>query len=94
MRAASREAAHSNVRINAIAPGGADTPMWNDMPWFQDLVRDTGNENAAFDKIAHMQRPLRALCTRQRRQPPHNHVACGRSAITGATLVVDGGGAL
>ena len=94
MRAASREAAHSNVRINAIAPGGPDTPMWNDMPWFQDLVRETGNESAAFDKIAHMQRPIaryaqggdvaRLIVTLLAEEAP----------ITGATLVVDGGGAL
>lgn len=94
MRAASREAAHSNVRINAIAPGGPETPLWNEIPWFQDIVRETGSENAAFDKIAHMQRPLA-------RYPRDSDVSrlivsllADDAPITGATLVVDGGGAL
>lgn len=94
MRAASREAAHSNVRINAIAPGGADTPMWNEMPWFQDLVRETGNENAALDKIAQLQRPL----ARYAQANDVNRLIISLLAeevhITGATLVVDGGGTL
>lgn len=94
MRAASREAAHSNVRINAIAPGGADTPMWNEMPWFQDLVRETGNENAAFDKIAHMHRPLARYAQGGDVNRLIVMLLAEEAPITGATLVVDGGGAL
>jgi NAD(P)-dependent dehydrogenase (short-subunit alcohol dehydrogenase family) len=94
MRAASREAAHSNVRINAIAPGGPDTPMWNEMPWFQDLVREAGNETAAFDKIAHLPRAI----ARYAQDADVNRLIIMLLAeempITGATLVVDGGGAL
>lgn len=94
MRAASREAAHSNVRINAIAPGGGDTPMWNDMPWFQDLVRETGNENAAFDKIAHLQRPLARYAQGGDVNRLIVMLLAEEAPITGATLVVDGGGSL
>ena len=94
MRAASREAAHSNVRINAIAPGGPDTPMWNEMPWFQDLVRETGSENAAFDKIAHMERPLARYAQGSDVSRLIVSLLAEEAPITGATLVVDGGGAL
>ncbi len=94
MRAASREAAHSNVRINAIAPGGSDTPMWNEMPWFQDLVRETGSENAAFDKIAHLQRPLARYAQGHDVSRLIVSLLAEETPITGATLVVDGGGAL
>ncbi len=94
MRAASREAAHSNVRINAIAPGGADTPMWNEMPWFQDLVRERGNENGAFDGIAQLPRAL----ARYGQGADVNRLIvmllAEETPVTGATLVVDGGGAL
>lgn len=94
MRAASREAAHSNVRINAIAPGGADTPMWNEMPWFQDLVRERGNENGAFDEIAQLPRAL----ARYGQGADVNRLIvmllAEETPVTGATLVVDGGGAL
>ncbi|MEQ1818946.1 MAG: SDR family oxidoreductase [Terricaulis sp.] len=94
MRAASREAAHSNVRINAIAPGGADTPMWNAMPWFQDLVRDTGNESAAFDKIAHTQPPIARYAQGGDVARLIVMLLAEEAPITGATLVVDGGGTL
>jgi NAD(P)-dependent dehydrogenase (short-subunit alcohol dehydrogenase family) len=94
MRAASREAAHSNVRINAIAPGGADTPMWNEMPWFQDLVRERGNESGAFDEIAQLPRAL----ARYGQGADVNRLIvmllAEETPVTGATLVVDGGGAL
>jgi 2-keto-3-deoxy-L-fuconate dehydrogenase len=94
MRAASREAAHSNVRINAIAPGGADTPMWNEMPWFQDLVREAGNENAAFDKIAHLPRALARYAQGADVNRLIVMLLAEETPVTGATLVVDGGGAL
>lgn len=94
MRAASREAAHSNVRINAIAPGGPTTPMWDDMPWFQDLVRDTGSENAALDKVAHMQRPLARYAQAGDVNRLIIMLLAEEAHITGATLVVDGGGSL
>lgn len=94
MRAASREAAHSNVRINAIAPGGATTPMWNDMPWFQDLVRDTGSENAAFDKLAQMPRALARYAQSADVNRLIVMLLAEEMPVTGATLVVDGGGAL
>jgi len=36
------------IRINAVSPAGVKTPMWRTMPFFQDLVRQHGSEDAAF----------------------------------------------
>ena len=36
------------IRINAVSPAGVKTPMWLDMPFFQDLVQQHGSEDAAF----------------------------------------------
>jgi len=94
MRAASREAAHSNVRINAIAPGGPTTPMWNEMPWFHDLVGDSGNENAALEKISHLTRPLARYAQGNDVNRLILALLAEEAPITGATLVVDGGGSL
>jgi 2-keto-3-deoxy-L-fuconate dehydrogenase len=94
MRAASREAAHANVRINAVAPGGADTPMWAQMPWFADLVRETGGELAAFDKIAQLEKPLARYAQGSDIHRLIVMLLAEETPITGATLVVDGGGAL
>ncbi|MEZ5959383.1 MAG: SDR family oxidoreductase [Hyphomonadaceae bacterium] len=94
MRAASHEAAQSNVRINAIAPGGATTPMWNEMPSFQDLVRETGSENAAFDKLAQMPRALARYSQGADVNRLILMLLAEEMSVSGATLVVDGGGAL
>lgn len=91
VRAAAQEAAQHNVRINAVAPGGPGTPMWTDLPWFQDVVREAGNEQAAFDKIA-------SSSLRAARYAQGNDVArlvsrllADEAPINGATMVVDGG---
>ena len=36
------------IRINAVSPAGVRTDMWRNMPFFQDLVREHGSEDAAF----------------------------------------------
>lgn len=36
------------IRINVVSPAGVRTGMWRSMPFFQDLVREHGSEDAAF----------------------------------------------
>jgi NAD(P)-dependent dehydrogenase (short-subunit alcohol dehydrogenase family) len=45
-RMAAAEYATSRIRINAIAPGGVDTPIWNSDPNFVAMVADMGREKA------------------------------------------------
>ncbi len=40
------------IRINVLSPAGVKTAMWRSMPFFQDLVRQHGSEEAAFDALA------------------------------------------
>jgi NAD(P)-dependent dehydrogenase (short-subunit alcohol dehydrogenase family) len=40
------------IRINVLSPAGVKTAMWRSMPFFQDLVRQHGPENAAFEALA------------------------------------------
>lgn len=40
------------VRINAVTPGGVKTPMWEQEPFFQDLMREHGTAEAAFGALA------------------------------------------
>jgi 2-keto-3-deoxy-L-fuconate dehydrogenase len=51
-KVAAKEAAADRIRINAIAPGGVETPIWHDVPIFADLVKSKGGEEAAFKAIA------------------------------------------
>jgi NAD(P)-dependent dehydrogenase (short-subunit alcohol dehydrogenase family) len=36
------------IRISSVAPGGVKTPMWRTMPFFEELVAQTGSEEAAY----------------------------------------------
>lgn len=91
IRAAAQEGAPNNVRINAIAPGGPETPMWNEMPLFQDLVKQAGNEQGALDSVA--QSSLRAARYAQGGDLARliSLLLTDEAPVTGATVVVDGG---
>jgi len=91
MRVAAKEGAKDNIRVNAIAPGGVETPMWNEMPFFQDLVVQTGSERAAFDEMAKQGTPLARYAAPDDIARLVATLLTDNSPITGATLVVDGG---
>ena len=91
MRVAAKEGAPDNIRVNAIAPGGVETPMWKNVPMFQDLVRETGSERAAFDKIAKLATPLARYAGADDIARLVATLLTDQAPITGATLVVDGG---
>jgi NAD(P)-dependent dehydrogenase (short-subunit alcohol dehydrogenase family) len=91
VRAAAKDGAPDSVRVNAIARGGVETPMWSSAPWLQDLVRETGSEPAAFDKIASMAMPLARYAKSEDIARLIIMLLSDESPITGATLVVDGG---
>lgn len=40
------------IRINLVSPAGVKTPMWRSMPFFQELTRKLGTEEAAYDAMA------------------------------------------
>jgi NAD(P)-dependent dehydrogenase (short-subunit alcohol dehydrogenase family) len=40
------------VRINTVCPGGVKTPMWTTMPFFQELEKKLGSQEAAFESLA------------------------------------------
>lgn len=91
MRSAASEGAPNNVRVNAVALGGADTPMWDAMPWFRDLVRETGGDRAALEKIATLTPPLARYAKSDDVAKLIMALLSDDGPITGATLVVDGG---
>jgi NAD(P)-dependent dehydrogenase (short-subunit alcohol dehydrogenase family) len=53
-RAAALELRRRNplVRVNAISPGGVRTGLWRTMPFFQDMIRAHGSEEAAFAQLS------------------------------------------
>jgi len=91
MRVAAKEGAVDHIRVNAIAPGGVETPMWRDVPMFQDLVRETGSERGAFDRIAALATPLARYASAEDIARAACMLLMDGAPITGATLVIDGG---
>lgn len=62
-KVAAKEGAPHGIRVNAIAPGGVDTPIWDDMPFFTDLIASEGSRDAAMTAMAKMATPLGRYAT-------------------------------
>lgn len=45
-------AAGDPIRINTVLPAGVRTPMWDSMDFFQNLAREKGGEEAAWQALA------------------------------------------
>jgi NAD(P)-dependent dehydrogenase (short-subunit alcohol dehydrogenase family) len=92
VKVAAKEGAARNIRVNAIAPGGVETPIWDGLPFFEDLVRSTGTREAAFAKMATIATPLGRYAKPEEIAEQIAFLLSEASAlITGATLVSDGG---
>lgn len=92
-KVAAKEGAPRRIRINAIAPGGVDTPIWDDTPFFRDLVdQHGGDRTAALDAMAAMATPLgRYASTEEIAAQIAFLLSDAAATITGAVLVSDGG---
>jgi NAD(P)-dependent dehydrogenase (short-subunit alcohol dehydrogenase family) len=51
-RVAAAESAQAGIRVNAVAPGRVDTPIWTSNDHFRSLVEELGSEEAAKAALA------------------------------------------
>ncbi len=88
-----REGAAHGIRVNAIAPGGVDTPIWDSLPFFRRLVGQHGGDRAAAMRaMAGMATPLGRYATADEIAAQIGFLLSDAAAtITGAALVSDGG---
>lgn len=92
VKVAAKEGAAQNIRINAIAPGGVDTPIWDDLPFFKQLVAQHGSRAAAIDAMAQMATPLGNYASAEEIAGQIGFLLSGNTRnITGSTLISDGG---
>lgn len=91
VKVAAREGAAQNIRVNAIAPAGVETPVWDAIPMFANRAAEIGRD-AAFAEMAQIATPL------GRYAKPHEIAAQigfllsdAAALVTGATLLSDGG---
>lgn len=90
---AAKEGAPRRIRVNAIAPGGVDTALWDGMPLFEELLeKHQGDRAGAFNALAEGVTPMGRFETADEIAGQVLFLLSDASGtITGTTLVSDGG---
>jgi NAD(P)-dependent dehydrogenase (short-subunit alcohol dehydrogenase family) len=91
-RIAAKEGAFSRIRVNSIAPGGVETPIWGELPFFTDMVEEKGSEEAAFQTLGAVGTPMGRFAKPEEIATQIAFLlsdACG--FVTGSCFVSDGG---
>lgn len=91
VRVAAKEGAADRIRVNAIAPAGVETPVWDQVPMFAERVAEVGRD-AAFAELASMATPLGRYAKPEEVAGQIAYLLSDEAAlVTGTTLVADGG---
>lgn len=91
-RIAAKEGAPSRIRVNSIAPGGVETPIWTAVPMFAEMAAEMGSEEAAFSAMGSAATPLGRFAKPAEIAGQIAFLLSERASfITGACLVSDGG---
>ena len=91
-KVAAKESAPRGIRVNAIAPGGVDTPIWDELDFFKGLVAQTGSRDAAIEAMAKMATPLGRYATAEEIAGQVGFLLSDLARnVTGTVLVTDGG---
>lgn len=91
VKVAAKEGAPSGIRVNAIAPAGVETPVWDAVPMFADRAAAIGRD-AAFAELASLATPLgRYAKPEEIARQIAFLLSDGSALITGTTLLSDGG---
>jgi 2-keto-3-deoxy-L-fuconate dehydrogenase len=91
-RVAAKEGAAHGIRVNAIAPGGVDTPIWDQLDFFPAMVAEQGSRDAAIAAMARAATPLGRWAKPEEIAAQIGFLLSDDAAtITGAVLTSDGG---
>ncbi len=91
VKVAAKEAAARRIRVNAVAPAGVETPVWDAVPMFAVRAAAIGRD-AAFAELAAMGTPLGRYAKPEEIAAQIAFLLSDAAAlVTGACLVSDGG---
>ena len=91
-RIAAREGAASGIRVNSIAPGGVETPIWSGVPFFEEMVERHGSAEGAYKEIASAATPMGRFAKPEEIAGQIAFLlSMDATFITGSCLVSDGG---
>ncbi|MET0589468.1 MAG: SDR family NAD(P)-dependent oxidoreductase [Novosphingobium sp.] len=91
-RIAAAEHAKDGIRVNAVAPGRVDTPIWGKTEGFRALAEQLGSHEAAIARLAAESTPLDRFATADELAGQIGFLLSDAGAnITGTVLVSDGG---
>jgi NAD(P)-dependent dehydrogenase (short-subunit alcohol dehydrogenase family) len=91
-RIAAKEGAANGIRVNSIAPGGVETPIWSSVPFFQNLVETMGSEEAAYKAVGSAATPMGRFAKAEEIAGQIVFLLSDRASfVTGACFVSDGG---
>jgi 2-keto-3-deoxy-L-fuconate dehydrogenase len=80
------------IRINAVAPGRVDTPIWTKTDSFKQLVEDLGSREAALQAAGEQAGGQHVFATAEQLARQIGFLLSDTAAnITGTVLVSDGG---
>lgn len=91
VKVAAKEGAAQRLRVNAIAPAGVETAVWDAVPMFADRAAAIGRD-AAFAELAALATPLARFAKAEEVAAQVGFLLSDAAALmTGTILVSDGG---
>jgi 2-keto-3-deoxy-L-fuconate dehydrogenase len=91
-RIAAKEGAPDRIRVNAVAPGGVETPIWSQAPFFQEMVKQARSEEAAYAAMSSMATPLGRFAKPEEIAEQIAFLLSDKCGfVTGHAFVTDGG---